>query len=86
MKLLKKMTRKGSSEKNTRSEIIARQCTELTEHLADVRSNFNYATDQSAIDALIFEENAVLCRLEQLYREAKEEGISVEVYERGRRF
>lgn len=86
MKFIGVLAKKRGSEKNTRSEVFARRCTELTEHLAEVRSNFNYVTDPPAIDALIFEENATLCRLEQLYREAKAEGISVEVYERGRRF
>ena len=86
MKHMGVTAKKRDSERDTRGEVIGKRCAELTERLADVRSNFDYATDPAAIDALIFEENATLCRLEQLYREAKEEGISVEVYERKKRF
>jgi hypothetical protein len=40
------------------------------------------ATDDELIDALIYEENAVLSRLALLYKQAKEQGITLEVYER----
>lgn len=60
----------------------ARECAELTERLTDIRVNFNNVTDSGSIDALIYEENAILCRLEQLYREARAEGIRVEPHER----
>ena len=82
MKFLNKLIKKGSCEKEERCKMFARECSALTERLADIRCNFDAVTDPPEIDALIFEENAVLCRLEQLYREARTEGISVEIYER----
>ncbi len=82
MSLWKKFTKNNETYQEKRRKTIAAQCTILTERLADIRANFDAVTDPSAIDALIFEENAVLCRLEQLYREARAEGIKVELHER----
>lgn len=66
-------------------ELFERRCSELTERLGDIRACFDMAEDNDAIDALIYEENAVLCHLAQLYKQAKEEGISLEHFERERR-
>ena len=77
-----KLTKKESSPEEERRKAFAREYTELSERLNDIRNNFDAVTDPPTIDALIFEENAVLCRLEQLYREARAEGISVQIYER----
>lgn len=82
MKFLEKLTNSGETPEEKRRKAFARQCSALTERLADIRANFNAVTDPPAIDALIYEENALLCRLEQLYREARAEGITVELYER----
>ncbi len=82
MKFSEKFTKKGSSPEEERRKEFAREYTALSERLNDIRNNFDAVTDPPAIDALIFEENAVLCRLEQLYREARAEGISVQIYER----
>lgn len=73
--------KKGISDKRAQLE---QRCSELTERLGDIRACFDLAEDNDAIDALIYEENAVLCRLAQLYRQAKEEGISLEHFERER--
>lgn len=82
MKFPEKLTKKGSSPEEERRKAFAREYTALSERLADIRNNFDAVTDPPTIDALIFEENAVLCRLEQLYRKARAEGISVQIYER----
>ncbi|MDE7360543.1 MAG: YaaL family protein [Oscillospiraceae bacterium] len=82
MKLLEKMTKKDGADK--RRETFAQRCSALTSRLSDIRANFDNVIDPHAIDALIYEENAVLVRLEQLYREARAEGISVEPHERGK--
>lgn len=82
MKLLDKLKKNAETHKESRRKALARECSELTERLADIRANFDAVIDPPAIDALIFEENAVICRLEQLYREARLEGISVEIYDR----
>ncbi len=54
---------------------------QLTERLAGVRSTFDLVTDNDAIDALIYEENAVLARLSQLYKEARANGLSLSIFE-----
>jgi len=82
MSLWKKFTKNIETYEAQRRKAIAAQCTALTKRLADIRANFDAVTDPSAIDALIFEENAVLCQMEQLYREARAEGITVELHER----
>ena len=82
MKLSEKLTKKGSSPAEERRKAFAREYTALSERLADIRNNFDAVTDPPTIDALIFEENAVLCRMEQLYREARDKGISIQIYER----
>lgn len=60
---------------------LAREYSELTERLSAIRANFDFAEDDCAIDALIFEENAVLARLSAMYREARESGIQLEPYD-----
>ena len=82
MKISGMLSKKEVSSEDTRKKSLAMECSELTERLADIRANFDNVTDAASIEALIYEENAVLCRLEQLYRAARSEGITVELYER----
>ena len=82
MKISGLLSKKEVSSADTRKKSFAAECSELTERLADIRANFDNVTDAASIDALIYEENAVLCRLEQLYRTARSEGITVELYAR----
>ncbi len=63
-------------------EDIARRINTLTEQLADVHVNFGFVTDERLIDALIYEENALLCRIESVHREARERGVTIQPYER----
>ena len=63
-------------------EELSKRISYLTERLGDVRITFDFVTDERTIDALIYEENALLCRIEALHREARERGISVQPYER----
>ena len=53
----------------------------LLSRLSDIRRNFNFADNPSAIDALIYEENATLCRLHELYSEARRKGMTLEAFE-----
>ncbi len=80
MKLFTKKSRDLLNEYE-REEILER-ISYLTERLDDVRVTFDLVTDERTIDALIYEENALLCRIEALHREARERGISVQPYER----
>ncbi|MDE6727901.1 MAG: hypothetical protein K2J80_08175 [Oscillospiraceae bacterium] len=63
-------------------EEIAQRIGALTEQLEDVRANFNIVTDERTIDALIYEENALLCRIESLRCEARDRGITIQPFER----
>ena len=63
-------------------EDIARRINTLTEQLADVHVNVGFVTDERLIDALIYEENALLCRIESVHREARERGVTIQPYER----
>ena len=60
---------------------FSREYALLTERLTDIRSDFDQVTDEDVIDALIYEENAVLARLAQLYKDAKAAGISLKPHE-----
>lgn len=80
MKLLSRKNRDLLSEREC--DDISRRIAALTEQLADVRTNFDFVTDERTIDALIYEENALLCKIESLNREARERGIHVEPFNR----
>lgn len=60
---------------------LRREYDALLNRLSDIRHNFNYIDNPSSIDALIFEENATLCRLQQLIAEAKSSGMRLEAFE-----
>ncbi len=60
---------------------FSREYSLLTQQLTQIRTNFDQVTDDDVIDALIYEENAVLARLSQLYKEAKAAGITLDIHE-----
>ena len=72
--------KKHGSEYNTNTT-LAREYIQLTERLNEIRTNFDFVTDEAAVDALIYEENAVLAKLSALYKEAKASGSRLEIYE-----
>ncbi|MCH5206018.1 MAG: hypothetical protein J1F09_03630 [Oscillospiraceae bacterium] len=82
MKIMELLSKKPAKSKDPRREIFEKRCTELTERLQEIRSAFNSVSDEQAIEAMIYEENAVICLLELLYREARAEGITLQVHER----
>lgn len=61
---------------------LAKRIELLTDELEDVRRNFDLVTDSRIIDALIYEENSLICRIEALHREARERGFSIQPFER----
>ena len=67
-----------------RREYFERSCSRLTEQLNNIRANYDMTTDADTIDALIYEENAVLCRLDSLYKQARSEGVTLDMHERRR--
>ncbi len=69
------------SAQERRQQKLAEQYTELTERLAEIRANFDFTENEELIDALIYEENALIARLSALYKEAKAAGSRLEIYE-----
>ena len=82
MKLFTRSGRSGNLLSDNERDDLAKRIGALTEQLEDVRANFDFVTDERAIDALIYEENALICRIESLHREARERGINVQPFER----
>ena len=73
--------KKNKDKPSAEHSQLAREYNELCERLTSIRENFNFAEDDVAIDALIFEENATLSRLSALYRKAKASGAKLELYD-----
>ena len=83
IKILKKITKRSPADPNEkRREYFKQRCTELTEQLRDIRTNYNFVSDPDSIDALIYAENSLNCQLGVLIKEAKSEGISIQLHER----
>lgn len=74
--------KKKENPEEKRRAMFEKRYTELVRRLWDIRSTFEMTDDVKMIDALIYEENAVLCHLEALYKEARAAGISLGIYER----
>lgn len=82
MKLFTKEGKARNLLSDNEREDLAKRISILTEQLDDVRTNFDIVTDERTIDALIYEENALLCRIESLHHEARERGYIIQPYER----
>ena len=76
--------KKQQSAEDIRREFYKSRCDELTRQLYDIRTNYNFVNDPQYIDALIFAENSVSCQLGQLYKDARAEGIKIEMFERNK--
>ncbi len=83
LNMLHKNSEDGNNDSNDDKKQIAVQYSQLAEKLEQIRSKFDYATDDDDIDALIYEENAILSRMASLYKRAKAMGVSVQFYEIG---
>ena len=82
MKLFTKQGKTRNLLSDNEREELAKRIGVLTEQLDDVRANFDIVTDERTIVALIYEENALLCRIESLRHEARERGFAIQPYER----
>lgn len=82
MKLFTKSPKTSDLLSERECRDLAERINELTERLCDVRANFDIVTDERTIDALIYEENALLCRIEALHCEAKQRGIKLQPFQR----
>lgn len=82
--MLKLFDRRRTSSDERRSQELLREYEELTQRLEQIRSFFDLAQEDSDIDALIYEENAVQCRLSALYQRAREMGVHFDIADRRR--
>ena len=78
---MKNLFKKKPTHTELQHKRLAKEYTELTEKLQQIRDNFDFVTDDDTIDALIYEENAVLAKLASLYKQAKQSGDRLEIYE-----
>lgn len=69
--------RRISPDKRRETQLL-QEYSRLTDRLEQIRTNYDFVSDNAEIDALIYEENAVLCRLAALFRKAKDMGVHVE--------
>lgn len=61
-------------KKKDRLEMMKESYSELVSRLCDIRAMFNFTTDSDMIEALIYEEKSVLCKLAFLSKAARAEG------------
>ncbi len=76
--LMKIIKRKNTENENAK---LRREYNRLLDRLSDIRTNFDYTDDPFSIDALIYEENATICRLHELYQQARKNKITLEAFE-----
>lgn len=72
---------KSDDEVDEQREFIRKEYPKLLRKLSDICEKFNFAEEEACLDVLIFEENAVVKRLDKLIREARGQGLSIEFYE-----
>lgn len=72
------LNRRRTTPDERRKKELLEEYTLLTDKLEQIRANYDFVSEDAEIDALIYEENAVLCRLSALYRRARESGIHVD--------
>lgn len=75
-------TKRQTSPEERRTNELIREYEELTARLEQIRRCFDLAEENAVIDALIYEENAVQCRLSALTLKARENGVHVEHFQR----
>lgn len=80
--LINFFTRRRTSPDEYRRQEFIEEYNALSERLHQIRSNYDFVSEDAEIDALIYEENAVLCRLSSMYSRAREMGIHIDFQER----
>ncbi|MGN0682524.1 MAG: hypothetical protein ACI4JY_02505 [Oscillospiraceae bacterium] len=68
-------------KKLDRLEMMKEAYSELVSRLCDIRTMFNFTADSDMIEALIYEEKSVLCKLAFLSKAARAEGLDVAAIE-----
>lgn len=82
--MLKLFDRRRTSPDELRARELLKEYEELTQRLEQIRAFFDLAQKDSDIDALIYEENAVQCRLSALYQRARDMGVHFDATDRRR--
>ncbi len=74
--------RRAASQDELRARDFMKEYEALTERLERIRANYEFAGEDWEIDALIYEENAVLCRLSAMHSKARLMGIHADLTDR----
>lgn len=72
------LKRDRTSPEELRARKFLEEYKALSERLEQIRRNFDFVSEDPEIDALIYEENAVLCLLSAMYSRAREMGLHAE--------
>lgn len=80
--MLKNLLNRRPSADKLRERELMREYSALMDRLSQVRTSFDFADSDEEIDALIYEENAVLCRLRAVYQQARDMGLRVDFPDR----
>lgn len=79
--ILHKLGLHRADKEDEKTAKLKSEYNELLNRLSDIRNNFDYTDNPSSIDALIYEENATLCRLRELYSEARERSVTIDAFD-----
>ena len=74
-------SKRRTSPDDVRSREIIEEYRALTERLAQIRTLYDLAEEDSDIDALIYEENAVQCRLTALCMKARRMSVHADIFD-----
>ena len=75
---MKGLLKRRATAEESRARAFKREYDDFLVCFVCIRANYDNVSAEPSIDALIYEENAVLCRLSARYRRARENGIRLE--------
>lgn len=75
------LNRRPAPNKRRETELL-QEYTRLTDRLEQIRTAYDFVSEDAEIDALIFEENAVLRRMAALLQRARDMGVHVDYPDR----
>ena len=71
------LNRRPATDKRRETELL-QEYSRLTDRLEQIRTTYDFVSEDAEIDALIFEENAVLRRMAALLQRARDMGVHVD--------
>lgn len=72
------LNRRSESPDKRQEQELMQEYFRLTDRLEQIRTNYDFVSDDAEIDALIYEENAVLRRIAALFQRAREMGAHID--------